>query len=413
MIRRAGSASAGRRPWLAVVAACLAALPVIADAQTAPSTATPVTFTESELRQILSFGPWPPVPKRDPSNRASGKPEAIRFGEKLFFSPKLSGKGDLSCASCHLPSQHWTEAKPRAIGAAPTDRNTLSLENVRLQRWFGWDGASDNLWAQSIRPLVDPREMHSTPADVADAVRKAPELAASYRRVFGKTVGRPGAITDEQVLVNLGKALAAFQETITSGRTPFDDFRDALARGDLAAAASYPEPAQRGLRIFIGRGNCSVCHTGPAFSNGEFHDIGIPYFVAGGGVDSGRHAGLERLAHSRFNLLGPYSDDRARRSATPVRHVMPQPRNFGEFRTPGLRNVARTAPFMHNGRLATLCEVVKHYSELNEERLHSDGERILKPLKLDAGETRDLLAFLDSLSDRKSDGGAPPASTCG
>jgi cytochrome c peroxidase len=197
---------------------------------------------------------------------------------------------------------------------------------------------------------------------VAAAVRADSELGDAYRRTFGKA---PPA-DDEALAVDVAKALAAFQETIETGRTPFDDFRDALARGDRAAASSYPVAAQRGLSIFIGKGQCDVCHTGPSFSNGEFHDIGIPHFVEPGRVDAGRYDGIRKLRASRYNLLGPYNDDPTRATAMSTRHVDAQHRNFGEFKVPSLRNVARTAPYMHNGSLATLADVVRHYSDIDE-----------------------------------------------
>jgi cytochrome c peroxidase len=200
------------------------------------------------------------------------------------------------------------------------------------------------------------------------------------------------------VLVNVGKALAAFLEGLTSGRTSFDDFRDALARADREAAGRYPVAAQRGLKIFVGTGNCGVCHFGPAFTNGEFHDVGVPFLVRPGKVDAGRHAGIKRLKADRFNLLGPYSDDTSRVSAMKTKHVLLQHVNFGQFKTPSLRNVALTAPYMHDGRYATLREVVRHYSELDMERIHADGEQLLRPLKLSAAEIDDLVAFLESLT---------------
>jgi cytochrome c peroxidase len=208
--------------------------------------------------------------------------------------------------------------------------------------------------------------------------------------------GAPPA-DDERVLVEVAKALAAFQETLTSGRTPFDEFRDALSKGDAAGIAQYPDAAKRGLAIFIGKGSCNVCHAGPAFSNGEFHDTGIPFFIEKGRVDPGRHEGIRRLLASRFNLLGPYNDDAARATATGTRHVALEHRNFGEFKTPTLRNLALTAPYMHNGLLPTLRDVVNHYSSISPDRLHSDGEAILKPLRLSEQESRDLVAFLESL----------------
>ena len=353
-----------------------------------------LTFTRAEIARILQHGPWPMPWSRDPSNRASANPQAVEFGRVLFFEPRLSGKGTASCATCHLPERDFTDGRVRGEGFAPLDRNTPSLLNARYNRWFGWDGAADSLWAQSMRPILDKREMAASTSHVGALLRGDPQLAHLHARAFGV---RPPE-DDDAATVNVGKALAAFQETLTSGRTPFDDFRDALERGDSAAAARYPAVAQRGLKIFVGKGNCSVCHFGPNFTNGEFADIGIPFFVAPGRVDPGRYEGIRRLQANRANLLGSYSDDVSRATATGTRHVALEHRNWGEFKVPSLRNAARTAPYMHNGHLATLTDVVRHYSELNEERLHADGERILKPLRLTPGEAADLVAFLESLS---------------
>lgn len=347
-------------------------------------------FTREEIAKILQHGPWPPASQRDPSNRVSGKPEAIAFGEKLFFEPRLSGTGSVLCATCHVPFRAFQDGRPRAFGLQEVDRNTPSVLNVRFYRWYGWDGAHDSLWSQSLRPLLDRREMHASPVHVAGVIRKI--LSKDYEAAFA----RPVPADDEEVLVDVGKALAAFQETLVSGRTPFDEFRDGLERGELVS--SYPLAAQRGLRIFVGKGNCSTCHFGSHFTNGEFADTGVPFFVGRGRVDPGRHEGIKRLKSNPHNLVGRFNDDAARTTATGTRHVELQHRNFGKWRVPGLRNVALTAPYMHNGSLATLHDVVKHYSELNEERLHADGERVLKPLKLTPAEIDDVVSFLETLS---------------
>ena len=361
--------------------------------------ANAVDFTPQEVRAILRHGPWPPAWSPDPSNRVSGKPEAIALGEKLFFEPRLSTKGGVLCATCHVPYRGWQDGRARGMGHVEVDRNTQSLLDVRWNRWFGWDGAGDSLWAQSIRPLLDAREMGgSNAAHAAAFVRSDPEYSCRYRRAFG---AEPPA-DDEALLVDIGKALAAFQETLVSGRAPFDDFRDALAQGDERGVAAYPPAAQRGARIFVGKGSCNMCHIGPAFSNGEFHDIGISHFIRRGEVDAGRHGGIQRLKKSPFNLLGRYNDDRTGSAAIKTKHVALDHRNYGEFKVPGLRNVAQTAPYMHSGRLATLTEVVRHYSDLNLDRLHLDGEAILKPLKLTEQEIADLVAFLESLTEQKS-----------
>jgi len=351
-------------------------------------------WTADEERALLRHGPWPAPFSPEPSNRAAGNGDAIELGEKLFFEPRLSAGGRVFCASCHVPYRAWQDGRARALGLAETDRNTPSVLNVRLNRWFGWDGAGDSLWAQSVRPVLDPREMGASAAQAAALIRDDPEYACRYRKAFGK----PPAAPDETVLADVGKALAAFQETLVSGRSAFDEFRDALERGDRAAAARYPPAAQRGLRIFIGKGACNTCHFGPAFTNGEFHDIGVPFFIRGG-VDPGRHGGIRRLQANPLNLLGRHNDDRSGSAAIKTRHVALEHRNFGEFKVPGLRNVALTAPYMHNGSLGTLADVVRHYSELELDRLHADGESLLKPLRLSAGESADLVAFLESLTE--------------
>jgi cytochrome c peroxidase len=269
------------------------------------------------------------------------------------------------------------------------------LWNAVHERWYGWDGAADSLWSQAIRPILDTREMAADAGHVRATIAADAELACRYRSAFASTPTGD----DETVLVNAAKAIGAFVGTLVSGRTPFDAFRDALAGGDQRAAVRYTLPAQRGLRLFVGRGRCNLCHVGPMFSNGEFGDTGLPFFVRPGVVDPGRHGGIAALQASRHNLLSRWSDAGDGVAAIKTRHVQAQHRHFGEFKVPSLRNVALTAPYMHDGQLATLTDVVRHYSELNLERLHADGERILQPLHLSDGERADLEAFLRTLSD--------------
>lgn len=374
-------------------AACLAVL-CSALATLAQAAEQKPHFDGAAIARISSLGPWPPKASADLSNRFSGKAPAIFLGEKLFFDKRLSRDGSVACASCHHLSMGFSDGLPLGVGIARGERNTLGLHNLRWQRWFGWSGANDNLWAQSLRPLVLDHEMGGSLSSVANALRQNADLGQAYRRVTGKM---PEA-DDELVAVNVAKLLAAFQETLVTPRTPFDDFRDALVRGKAAGGLPYPAAAQRGLAIFVGKGNCIFCHSGAQFSNGEFHDIGIGYFVAPGIVDKGRFEGIGAVLQSRYNLLGPFNDDIQRSTATSTRYVARTHRNFGEFKVPSLRNVANTAPYMHNGSLASLRDVIGHYSEINEERLHADGERILVPLHLSAQEVDDLLAFLQSLS---------------
>jgi cytochrome c peroxidase len=308
----------------------------------------PHPFTESEVRAILAHGPWPAPDRPDPSNRVSGKREAIVFGEGLFFDTRLSAGGKFSCGSCHVPERNWTDNRTRGAAIAEVDRNTPTLMNARLGRSFGWDGAADSLWAQSMRPMLDVRELGASQRHVAELVRKDEQLACRYRHSFGAP---PSAVDDEAVFVDVAKAVAAFQETFVSPTTPFDRFRDALARGERVTPWLYSEPAQRGLKIFIGKGNCDSCHGGPNFSNGELRDNGFSTYAAAGRPDPGHN---------------------------------------GTFKVPTLRHLLLTAPYGHHGELATLSDVVKHYSE--------KGSSAVKPLRLTASEQTDLVVFLESLS---------------
>ena len=388
--RRSGASVASRLSGLPV------AILVLSGVAT-PAPAAALDFTAEEERRILRHGPWPPTLQPDPSNRVSGKPAAIAFGQALFFEPRLSISGAISCATCHRPDRAFTDGLPRSRGHRTVDRNAPSLFNLGFNRWFGWDGAQDSLWAQNLRPLLDRREMGIGPGRAARLVRSDRQLSCGYRHAFGVLPGTD----DARVFVDVGKALAAFLETLVTGRTPFDDFRDALAHDDAAGQARYPAAARRGLRLFVGRGNCAFCHFGPAFTNGEFANAGVPHFVDPGRVDPGRHGGIRTLRRSPYNLLGRFNDDAERSTTTKTRHVRLRHGNFGEFRVPGLRNVTLTAPYMHAGSLATLADVAHHYSALDEERLHAGGERILRRLDLSARERADLVAFLETLTEKE------------
>ncbi len=380
------------------VAACLALAAAGASLTVKPE--PPVTFSEEERAAILAHGPWPLAFTPDPSNRVSGDPAAVALGRQLFSDRRLSRDGDRACATCHNPARAFADGRDRSIGLARVDRNAIALANLRLNRWFGWGGAADNLWAQSLRPILDAKELGASAELVRERLAADPGLAAAYAGIFGST---PTADSPELVLVNTAKALAAFQETITTGRTAFDAFRDALASVDRQAMANYSLAAQRGLKVFVGKGRCTVCHHGANFTSGEFDDVGVPFFAEPGRVDPGRHGGIAALRASPFNLLGRYNDDPGKATASPTRYVEQLHRNWGEFRVPSLRNVAETGPYMHNGSLATLRDVVRHYSEIDVERLHGDdGARLIRPLRLSAREAADLVSFLETLSAKVS-----------
>jgi cytochrome c peroxidase len=372
--------------WRLIAALLVLGAPAMAQAE--------LDWSADERGAVARHGPWPSPPLRDVSNRVSGEVAAIALGEHLFGDPRLSADGQMSCATCHRPDREFSDGRAKAMGRVALERRTPSLWNVGYARWFGWDGAGDSLWAQSIRPILDEREMGGSAPQVAALVRGDSALACGYRRAFGH---EPGA-DDEKLLVDLAKALAAFQATLVSPRTPFDSFRDALLADDREAMARYPLASQRGLKLFIGAGSCSTCHFGPRFTNGEFADIGIPFFVGPGAVDPGRLEGLAKLAKSPFNLLSRHNDDASGASGVRTRHVQRLHANFGEFRVPGLRQSARAAAFMHNGHFAALEEVVRHYSEVSPDRLHSDGTPLVRALALNAEQSADLISFLRSLS---------------
>jgi len=343
----------------------------------APLAAVPadeVQFTETEVRAILAHGPWPAPLSTDPTNRASGRGAAIELGERLFFDTRLSASGRFSCATCHVPERNWTDNKARGAAAAEVDRNTPTLMNVRLGRWYGWDGGADSLWSQSIRPMLDARELAATPQHVAEVIRKDEQLSCRYRRAFGAP---PSPEDNEEVLVNVAKVLAAFQETFETPPTPFDRFRNALARGERLPAGVYSEAARRGLKIFVGRGSCASCHSGPNFTNGQFANNGFS-------TDPGRPQGVKVSQASRFKLAGRYNDD----PLNAVRAL--EASEAGAFKVPTLRHLMLTAPYGHDGKRETLAEVVRHYSE--------KGSAALPALNLTAAEQTDLVVFLESIS---------------
>ncbi len=350
-------------------------------------------LTPDEIAQTLSFGPWPPTPQVDQSNRVSGNADAIALGAALFKDPILSVDGRFSCASCHNPERAFTSDDPRAAGRNILRRNSPTVRNLAGLRWYGWGGKSDSLWAATLHPIVAEDEMAHSAESLAEVLAESVH-AAKFEAVFGAFASQ----SPETTLVNTSKALAAYQETLVTAATPFDGFRDALESGDLATAGAYPDAAQRGLQLFLGRGNCAICHSGPLFSNNEFHDAGVPYFLSDTEVDPGRFDGLRRLLSSPYTLAGAWSDDPDRRGAWVVRNVRQTHADFGTFRTPSLRGVAETAPFMHDGSLPDLEAVVHHYSTIDLERMHSDGEAILVPLDLTTSEIDDIVVFLGTLS---------------
>ncbi len=342
-----------------------------------------VALSPAQQRQVVSLGPWPAEPSVDPSNRVSGERRAIELGRRLFRDPRMSPVGYIACVTCHQPDRAFTDRRARAHGLADLPRNTPALANLRQVRWYGWGGASDSLWLASIRPMLDAREFDGSPSSITRIFERDPELAACYAAVFGEPPVRDAT----QTIVNVGKALAAFQETLVTGRTAFDDFRDALARKDALAQALYPAPARRGLQLFVGAGGCAGCHGGPNLSDGDFHAVVAPGVGLRADGDRGRQQDVERLRDDPLNLLGRFNDDAQRRHAGPTRALRADASLRGRYRTPSLRNVAVTAPYMHDGRFEQLSDAVRHGGDPGQ------------AAAMTRAQVDDIVAFLSTLTD--------------
>ena len=358
-------------------------------------------FTPGELRMIFTLSPLPDPPP-DPTNGVGDNPDAARLGQFLFFDRGLSAGNRVSCASCHDPTKGWTDGRP-----VPSDdlRHVPSLLNVAYQRWFFWDGRADSLGSQALQPIEGPREMGGSRGEVARRIREDSELEVAYRRVFGPLPEESVEATD-RIFSNVGKAIAAFERKLISRNSPFDAYVAALRSGDAIGRESYPEAGRRGLKLFVGRANCVLCHTGPTFSDKEFHDLGLPPDLPPGREDSGRFGGIDRLLRDPFNATGRFSDAPDGGRGLPTAFLVNSDRFKGAFKTPGLRNVALIAPYFHRGQFQSLEQVVQFYSTLEDPRPGRkspdggppQGHGSLVRLNLSRSEIADLVAFLKTLT---------------
>jgi cytochrome c peroxidase len=289
------------------------------------------------------------VPLPAPLGRAKQPSESAAktaLGRELFFDARLSRDERVSCATCHQPDKGFSNGERFAagVGGKMGTRNVPSLFNVGLGGSFFWDGRAATLEAQALGPIENPVEMDMRPADLAARLNGIVGYREQFQKVFG------GDANPERIAI----ALASFERTLVSDDTPFDRY----LRGDKKA---LPADALRGMRLFFGEARCANCHKGPTLSDGLFHNVG-----AADPDDPGRRA-----------VTGKETD-------------------HGAFRTPQLREVGRTAPYMHNGRFKTLREVIRHYNfggVTNQENDHRDAE--LQVLYLADDQVDDLVAFLD------------------
>jgi len=267
-------------------------------------------------------------------------PAKIALGRELFFDTSLSADRSISCATCHDPDKAFTDGKAKAIGLHSTTgaRNSPSLVNAGSGRIFFWDGRADSLEAQALQPMINPKEMGMTDAEIE-------------KRTGRKT-------TD---VVN---ALASYVRTIRSNESRVDYYR--AGQTEMLNADE-----KAGFEIFRGKGECGPCHGGPNFTDDRFHNTGVG-FRNGSNADEGRYA------------------------------VTQNERDRAAFKTPTLRDVARTAPYMHDGSLATLEDVVDFYSKGGNRNPNQDLR--IRPLNLSAEEKRQLVAFLKALNGRITEG---------
>jgi cytochrome c peroxidase len=355
--------------------------------------------------RVLQHSPLPPLAP-DPTNAVADDPRAAQLGQYLFFDPGLSAGGRFACASCHVPDKALSDGKPHFEGLGQGQRNTPTLWNVAYQRWFFWDGRADTLWSQALVPIENPLEMGTSAAEAVAHLARSKELRSAYEALFGP-LPEPHVLAQqgealERAFTNVGKCLEAYERKLVSRSAPFDRYAAALRAGDEAGQKAYPEAARRGLALFDGRAGCRSCHPGPFFSDGEFHDIGVPR--RGAAPDPARRAGIEKLLASARRADGPFSDARTGEKAGELKALVVSSAAWGAYRTPSLRNVARTAPYMDRGQFASLREVLEFYSERKDaEPAGHHGEQVLAPLHFAPREIDDLLAFLETLSDDESD----------
>ena len=311
---------------------------------------TKADFVGSPVLTAAPLG-LPPVPNPAPA-------AAIALGKKLFFSPALSVDGSVSCASCHQPEKYLADSRPASPGVKGGlgNRNAPSVWNAVYQQSQFWDGRAKSLEAQASGPILNAIEMGHSASGAVASVQALSEMRQMMAAAYG----------DETVTMDrIARAIAAYEQTLVRGNSPFDRF---VFGGDKTALSAE---AQRGLELFRGKANCATCHLigkdNALFTDHQFHNLGVGMDPAGELTDLGR-----------FKVSGVEKDK-------------------GAFRTASLRNVAETAPYMHDGSLKTLKEVVDFY--VGGGNANPQLDPLIRPLTLFTRQERaDLVAFLESLT---------------
>ncbi|AGC49122.1 di-heme cytochrome-c peroxidase [Myxococcus stipitatus DSM 14675] len=353
--------------------------------------------TLDELDQLRSLHSLSSHPRLDSTNRVDGQEVAQKLGFDLFRDPGLSRCGTVSCESCHTGDGRTVEtATAEGCGGQRTERNPPTVLNVRHNRWFMWDGRADSLWSQAMLPLMNPVEMDSNADIVRARLVAEPSYQERYRTLFGT---EPASVAAPLLMANVGKVLAAYERVLMRVEAPFDtDVRRFIAAAEAGSAES--DPAYLGLKTFVRKGQCIVCHKGPSLTDELFHNVGLEDSGPGAG---GQWAVLNSLLDWEFNAAGRYSDDPNGTDAQRLRTLRTQAKQVeleGAFRTPSLRNVALTAPYMHTGKETTLEDVIDFYNEGGDPEGTFVGQRTSTIVKLDLtdNEKRALVELLKSLT---------------
>ncbi|HEY1131299.1 MAG TPA: cytochrome c peroxidase [Roseateles sp.] len=392
---------------------------------------TPAERAALSALHISRLGAAPP----DPSNAVADRPEAAALGRRLFFDARLSANGRVSCASCHAPERGFQDGRPVGQGLATGSRRTMPVPAAAHADWFFWDGRKDSLWSQALGPLEDAAEHGANRVQLVRLLAEA--YRPEYEALFGPLppqAALTGAASPlgtaaeraawarlpeaqqqavDRAFANLGKAIAAYERTLMPGESRFDRYVATVTAGRAADEALLSPAEVRGLRLFIGKAQCVSCHAGPLLTDQHFHNTGVPPRDPRR-PDPGRAPAVARALADPFNCLGHHSDAPPQRCAE-LRYIADDdPHMQAAFKTPGLRNVAERAPYMHAGQFATLEQVITHYvaapdAVLGHSELaragHPHAER--RPIALGDAEAADLAAFLRSLSAPVCERGQP------
>lgn len=377
----------------------------------------PNGWTAEDIASVsdLSLSGLEPL-RPDPTNRHADDDAAAALGKSLFFDTAFSANGRVSCGSCHQPGRQFQDGTPLGHGVGTTNRRTMPVAGTAHSPFLFWDGRKDSQWSQALGPLENPAEHGGTRARYARLI--AEKYRTPYERVFGPlpdlthVPANAGPVSDPAaasawaampepdrdavtgVFVNVGKAIAAYERRIGYAPSRFDRFAGELQRTGRAPAGVLTPDEVAGLRLFIGKANCTQCHNGPLFTNHEFHNTGVPADETLP-ADRGRIDGAKQVLSDEFNCRSRWSDAAAGQCAE-LEFLSANGHELERaYKVPSLRGVAERAPYMHAGQFATLDDVIAHYDRAPRAPA---GHTELKPLRLDARERRQLVAFLQSLS---------------